>query len=175
MTLITFRIIIPLFTSKNNDNILCMREKNIKDKAPQPVHSSHYVSENTPEIKGFIVKVLKNMVYAKPEVRSSDGTRKEIIGALKRPFNGKVKMWYEIYDDIVHIDKMEYITKFGKLDEVNNIEFKDFSYNSNQPEYNFFNIIETNWRDLENQKKKEKVESRLKRKAEKIAELLNNH
>lgn len=150
-------------------------KKSNKDNVPQPVHASHYVSENTPEIKAFVVKVLKNMVYAKPEVKTMhDGTRKEIVGSLKRPFNGKVKMWYEIYDDVVHIDKIEYITKFGKMDEVNCVEFKEYSYHADQPEYNFFNIIENNWKELEEQKKKEKVESRLKRKAEKIANLLNN-
>lgn len=146
-----------------------------RDNLPQPINAVYIVDEVTPAIRSYVVKVLKNMLYAKPAVYTgSRGYDKTIEGDMKRPINGRVKMVYDKHEDEVRVYDMMSWTKAGKVTEETDVEFKYLVFRSSEPEYNLFTLIENNWKEIEDKKKQEKVEAKKNRKLEKLASLLNN-
>lgn len=177
MTSIPFKTSTTSYISKNRDKIFCMRDKKHekRDNLPQPINAVYIVDEVTPAIRSYVVKVLKNMLYAKPAVYTgSRGYDKTIEGDMKRPINGRVKMVYDKHEDEVRVYDLMSWTKVGKVTEETDTEFKYLVFRSSEPEYNLFTLIENNWKEIEDKKKQEKAEAKKNRKLEKLASLLNN-
>lgn len=117
---------------------------------PQPVNAVYLIDRPDEKHTKFMVKVLKNMLYARPEVKEVNSVwgRKLIEGKLQRPFKGGFRLWYDKDSVAAHMWRLEYHTKGAMgLDEETLVEYSDFSFATEDPEYNFFNLIEKNWND----------------------------